>query len=104
MNLKQKTRHAIFFAIFFAYELFIVIVEVSILAILFVLPPLIGLLLKPYFGDLAGRFGLVIGVALFGVAYVQRKKTLQKLQVIFRNKYAHTIVRLSQSKYFKDLN
>ena len=84
MNLKQKTRHAIFFAIFVAYELFIVIVEVSILAILFVLPTLIGLLLR--------------------VAYVQRKKTLQKLQVIFRNKYAHTIVRLSQSKYFKDLN
>ena len=102
MKLNQKTRQIIYFCIFVAYELLIVMTEVGILAILFVLPTLLGIVLKPYLGDLVGRIGLVVGVALFGVAYVQRKKTLQQLQLFFRNKYAHTIVRLSKSKYFKN--
>ncbi|MEI7531191.1 MAG: hypothetical protein WCK52_04610 [Betaproteobacteria bacterium] len=104
MNSKSKKiiREAVFIGIYAAYESLIAILDVLFLAILFAIPAFIGFKLKPYLGDVVGHVGLVIGVALMGIAFVHRKKHQEKLQIYFRERSYRTILRVSKNKYLKE--
>ena len=99
--MNKKILKASCFAIYVYYELLVVVADVGLLVLLFVVPTLLGFLLKRYLGQIFSEACLVLGIALLGVAYVHRKKIQKKFELIFRAKAEKTIQRVYK-KYNSD--
>jgi Na+/H+ antiporter NhaD/arsenite permease-like protein len=76
--------------------------DVGILTVAFCTPVLIGFLLKPSLGETFSMFCLVAGVALFGIAFVYRKRVQSYLQEKYRTKAELIIEVVRTRRYFVD--
>jgi len=100
--MKKPLLTTICLVIYTFFEILVAIFDVLILAAAFCIPVIAGLLLKPLWGDLIAMIGVVMGVALFGVAFVYRKRFQAYLQVNARAKSELLIERIRSKKYFQD--
>ncbi len=84
------------------FEILVVVMDVGLLALAFCTPVLIGFLLKPVLGETFSMLCLVVGVALFGIAFVYRKRVQAHLQAKYRTKSELIIESVRTSRYFAD--
>ncbi|MBU3600487.1 hypothetical protein ICN28_08130 [Polynucleobacter sp. 30F-ANTBAC] len=100
--MKKPLLTTICLVIYTFFEILVAILDVLVLAAAFCLPVIAGLLLKPLWGDLIAMIGVVMGVALFGIAFVYRKRFQACLQVKARGEAELLIERVRSKKYFQD--
>jgi len=84
------------------FEVLVVVMDVGFLTLAFCTPVLIGLLLKPVLGETFSMLCLVVGVALFGIAFVYRKRLQAYLQTKYRTKAELIIESVRARSYFSD--
>lgn len=100
--MKKPLLTTVCLVIYTFFEILVAIFEVLIMAVAFCIPVLAGLLLRPVGGDLVAMIGVVVGVALFGISFVKRKKFQAYLQIKFRAKAESMIERIRSKSYFQD--
>ena len=84
------------------FEVLVVVVDIGFLTLAFCAPVLLGFLLKPVLGETFSMLCLVLGVALFGIAFVYRKKVQTYLQGKYRTKAELIIEAVQACHYFAD--
>lgn len=100
--MKKQLLTTICLAIYIFFEILVAILDVLLMAAAFCIPVVIGLLLRPIGGDLVAVIGVVIGVALFGISFVKRKRIQGIMQIKFRAKAELMIERVRSKTYFQD--
>jgi hypothetical protein len=100
--MKKPLLTTICLVIYTFYEIMVAMFDVLIMAAAFSLPVIAGLLLRPVGGDLVAMIGVVVGVALFGITFVNRKKFQAYLQIKFRAKAESMIEQIRSKRYFQD--
>ena len=98
--MKKNLLTAICLIIYTFFEILVVFLDVSFLMASFTVPAFIGFLLKPWAGDVVAVIGVVVGVALFGVTFVNRKRVQAYLQTKFRAKAESIIESVRTKPYF----
>ena len=91
---------AICLFIYTFFEVLIVILDVSFLTVAFVVPTAIGFIFKQSLGELFATLGLVLGVALLGVAYVYRRNIQNYLKKLLRPQSERIIEKIRLTNYF----
>ena len=99
---KKTLLTTICLVIYTFFEILVVVMDVGLLALAFCTPVLIGFLLKPALGETFSMLCLVAGVALFGIAFVYRKRVQAHLQAKYRTKSELIIESVRTSRYFAD--
>lgn len=99
---KKTLLTTICLVIYTFFEILVVVMDVGLLALAFCTPVLIGFLLKPVLGETFSMLCLVVGVALFGIAFVYRKRVQAHLQTKYRTKAELIIESARTSRYFAD--
>ena len=100
--MKKPLLTTVCLVIYTFFEILVAIFDVLIMAVAFCIPVIVGLLLRPVGGDLVAMIGVVVGVALFGISFVKRKKFQAYLQIKFRAKAESVIERIRSKSYFQD--
>jgi hypothetical protein len=100
--MKKPLLTTVCLVIYTFFEILVAIFDVLIMAVAFCIPVIVGLLLRPVRGDLVAMIGVVVGVALFGISFVKRKKFQAYLQIKFRAKAESVIERIRSKSYFQD--
>jgi hypothetical protein len=100
--MKKPLLTTICLVIYTSFEVLVAIFDVLIMAAAFCVPVITGLLLRPFGGDLVAMIGVVVGVTLFGISFVKRKKIQAHLQTKFRAKAESMIERVRSKSYFQD--
>ena len=100
--MKKPLLTTVCLVIYTFFEILVAIFDVLIMAVAFCIPVIAGLLLRPFWGDLVAMIGVVVGVALFGISFVKRKKFQAYLQTKFRAKAESIIERIRSKSYFQD--
>ncbi len=99
---KKTLLTTICLVIYTFFEILVVVMDVGLLALAFCTPVIIGFLLKPVLGETFSMLCLVVGVALFGIAFVYRKRVQAYLQTKYRTKSELIIESVRTSRYFAD--
>ena len=100
--MKKTLLTAICLFIYTFFEILAVFLDVMFLMASFTVPAFVGFLLKPSAGDVVAVVGVVIGVALFGVTFVNRKRVQAYLQAKLRAKSESMIESVRTKPYFLD--
>ena len=100
--MKKPLLTTVCLVIYTFFEILVAICDVLIMAVAFCIPVIAGLLLRPVGGDVVAMIGVVVGVALFGISFVKRKKFQAYLQIKFRAKAESVIERIRSKSYFQD--
>ncbi|TXI13712.1 MAG: hypothetical protein E6Q68_01080 [Polynucleobacter sp.] len=100
--MKKTLLTAICLFIYTFFEILAVFLDVMFLMASFTVPTFVGFLLKPWAGDVIAVIGVVIGVALFGVTFVNRKCVQAYLQTKLRAKSESMIESVRTKPYFLD--
>lgn len=98
--MKKTLLTAICLFIYTFFEILVVFLDVIFLMGAFTVPAFLGFLLKPLLGDVIAMLGVVVGVALFGVAFVYRKRVQAYLQTKLRAKAESIIESVRTKPYF----
>ena len=100
--MKKPLLTTVCLVIYTSFEILVAICDVLIMAVAFCIPVIAGLLLRPFWGDVVAMIGVIVGVALFGISFVKRKKFQAYLQIKFRAKAESVIERVRSKRYFQD--
>ncbi len=100
--MKKTLLTAICLFIYTFFEILVVFLDVMFLMASFTVPAFVGFLLKPWAGDVIAVIGVVIGVALFGVTFVNRKRVQAYLQTKLRVKSESLIEAVRTRPYFQE--
>ena len=100
--MKKTLLTAICLFIYTFFEILVVFLDVMFLMASFTVPVFVGFLLKPWAGDVIAVIGVVIGVALFGVTFVNRKRVQAYLQTKLRAKSESIIESVRTRPYFQE--
>lgn len=98
--MKKTLLTAICLFIYTFFEILVVFLDVIFLMGAFTVPAFLGFFLKPLLGDVIAMLGVVVGVALFGVAFVYRKRVQAYLQTKLRAKAESIIESVRTKPYF----
>lgn len=98
--MKKTLLTAICLFIYTFFEILAVFLDVMFLMASFTVPAFVGFLLKPSAGDVVAVIGVVIGVALFGATFVNRKRVQAYLQTKLRAKSESMIESVRAKPYF----